>query len=271
MAGIVMDLTAAVAEQIEQATQLRFNDRTLLQQALTHRSYVNELVAEPALADNERLEFIGDAILGFVVSDKLYRRFPGYPEGELTKLRSALVRCAALARCAKRLSLGDSVLVGRGEAESGGRQRSSLLCDTFEAIVGAIYLDQGLDAARAFLEPLIEEELQRVHEDWSLTRDSKSQLQEWSQGELGVTPRYRIVSSQGPDHRKLFVTEVSVAGRPIGVGRGLSKQDSSQAAAAMALHRLDLSVPDYAADMELESAHPLPPISAVLPAQQAVE
>jgi ribonuclease-3 len=258
---MVMDNPAAgFAQQFEQVTQLRFRDRSLLQQALTHSSYVNELSPAAPVADNERLEFIGDAILSFVVSDILYRRFPDLQEGGLTKLRAALVRREALARFAARLSLGDGVLVGRGEAESGGRERLSLLSDTFEAIVGAVYLDQGLEATRAFLDPLLEEELLRALDDRSLTRDPKSRLQEWSQAELGVTPRYRIVASQGPDHRKMFVAEVSLAGRSMGVGRGPSKQDSSQAAAAMALYRLDLNAPEYAADEEAEAAHPLPPV-----------
>lgn len=259
---MVMDNTATVfAVQFEEATQLRFRNRSLLVQALTHRSYVNELSLTAPMADNERLEFIGDAILSFVVSDVLYRRFPELQEGGLTKLRSVLVRREALARFATRLSLGDGVLVGRGEAESGGRQRLSLLCDTFEAIVGAIYLDQGLDAARAFLDPLLQEELQRAQDDRSLTRDPKSRLQEWSQAELGFTPRYRIVASQGPDHRKMFVAQVSLGGKPVGVGRGLSKQDSSQAAAAMALYRLSLNAPEYVVDEEAEAAHPLLPVA----------
>ncbi|NJN81979.1 MAG: hypothetical protein HC802_06620, partial [Caldilineaceae bacterium] len=184
--------------------------------------------------------------------------FPDYQEGELTKLRAALVRGAALARYARRLQFGQRMRLGKGEEESGGRKRTSLLSDVFEAVVGAIYLDQGMEVTRHFVLGLVEQELTLILSDESLTRNAKSRLQEWSQGHLNAAPRYKTLQADGPDHAKVFVSQVSLFQQPIGVGRGRSKQESSQAAAAMALHRLNLSAPEYEEDVELLMTHPLP-------------
>jgi ribonuclease-3 len=233
---------------------LHFQDRTLLQQAFVHRSYFNEQVANNVgLADNERLEFLGDSVLGFVVSDLLYRRFPSAREGELTHLRTMLVRRETLAALAISMKMGDLLLLGVGEEESGGRNRPATLCACFEAVVGALFMDQGLDAVRAFLVPRIEALLAPMHVSM-MPKDPKSRFQEWAQSSLNVTPRYRVVDQSGPDHLKSFITVVTLKGEPMGVGRGNSKQDASQAAAASALARAGEDAPEHIPDPELEAA-----------------
>jgi ribonuclease-3 len=213
-----------------------FKNSELLTRALTHRSYLNE---HPELSDedNERLEFLGDAILDFVVALWLYRRFPELPEGRLTSIRAALVRAEKLGEFANQLALGDRLRLGRGEADNGGRARQSLLADAFEAVVGALYLDQGLRAVQNLLNPLLRTEIERILQEQS-DRDAKSSLQELIQARFNVTPHYRTVGETGPDHAKWFTVEVYVSGEPIGRGEGPSKQLAAQAAAAEALQRL---------------------------------
>ena len=198
-------------------------------------------------------------MLGFVASELLYKLFPNYREGELTNLRAALVRRETLARFARELNLGDYLLLGHGEEESGGRTRPATLCATFEAVVGAIYMDRGLEVVREFLEPMLREEVNRVA-NWALAKDPKSRLQEWVQSEMGVTPRYKTISSEGPDHARVFTVQVTAGKQPFGVGRGRSKQEAAQSAAAMALHRLGQPVPEYQMDEALEAEFPLPPV-----------
>lgn len=246
-------------EEFEEKQQISFNDKSLLKRAFVHRSYLNEAGDGFALSDNERLEFLGDAVLGFVTSELLFARYPQHQEGELTNLRAALVRREALARLARQLSLGEYLLLGHGEEESGGRTRPATLCATFEAVIGAIYLDQGIEAVRRFLAPRLRSELSRVAKR-ALAKDPKSRLQEWVQSEMGNTPRYRTVDSIGPDHARTFTVQVSVEKRPYGVGKGRSKQEAAQAAAAMALHRLGQNAPEYTEDAELEATWPLPPV-----------
>ncbi len=215
-----------------------FHDPSLLERALTHRSYLNEH-PELALEDNERLEFLGDAVLDFVIGAWLYNRFPELREGRLTTLRAALVKTDALTEFALRVGLNEQLRLGKGEAESGGRGRNSLLADAFEAVLGALYLDQGLEAVRAFLETLLPGEIERILVEES-DRDAKSWLQEWSQAEYGITPRYRTVSDAGPDHAKTFIVEVRIGAKVVGRGEGWSKQLAAQAAASDALKRLNL-------------------------------
>ncbi|GAB4515474.1 MAG: ribonuclease III [Anaerolineae bacterium] len=222
--------------EVEDQIGVEFRDKTLLQRALTHRSFLNESPDFP-LADNERLEFLGDAVLDFLVGEFLYHRFPEQREGALTNMRAALVRREALARFARRIRLGDFLLMGRGEAESGGRERPATLCAAFEALVGALYLDQGLDAVKRFLHPFIEPELEAVLEE-AINKDAKSQLQEWSQAHLHVTPKYETIDERGPDHAKVFTVQVLIDGQPYGVGEGRSKQAAAQVAARNALARL---------------------------------
>ncbi len=231
-------------EELEAGVGIRFNDRALLQRAFVHRSYLHEAGENGDLQDNQRLEFLGDAVLSFVASEMLFRRYPERREGELTNLRSALVKRETLSRFAHELRLGEYLLLGRGEEESGGRGRHTTLCDTFESFLGAVYLDQGLRTLRNFLEPRLAAEIERVA-DLALTKDPKSRLQEWLQAEMGETPRYRTVHTEGPDHARLFTRQVTIGKLPIGVGRGQSKQEAEQAAAAMALFRMGQNMPGY--------------------------
>jgi len=215
---------------------LVFNDLSLLRRALTHRSYVNE--HPDVLEDNERLEFLGDAVLDFLTGAWLYNRFPEMNEGQLTRLRSALVRTEQLASFAQELQLGEVMLLGRGEEATGGRERLALLCATFEALIGALYLDSGLKSVTEFMEPRLEVATDVVLEGESLL-DARSLLQIWAQAEVGETPRYRTVDSQGPDHAREFVVEVTVGSKLLGRGRGHSKQEAAQHAAAKALAQVD--------------------------------
>ena len=225
-------LEAETLQEFAQRLDLEFSNRLLLDRALTHRSYLNE--HPEALEDNERLEFLGDAVLDFLVGAYLYNRFPEMHEGELTRLRSALVRTEQLADFAAHIDLGRAMRLGRGEGQAGGRKRNALLCATFEALVGALYLDQGLDSVIKFLEPLLEPAADQVitnHQD----QDPKSILQEQVQAQGFEPPFYRLISSSGPDHKKVFEVEVLVNQKVIGKGTGLSKQAAEKEAASAAL------------------------------------
>ena len=230
--------------KLEAEVGVRFNDCALLQRAFVHRSYLHEADEETELQDNQRLEFLGDAVLSFIVSELLFRRYPERREGDLTNLRSALVKRETLSRFAKELRLGDYLLLGRGEEENGGRGRHTTLCDTYEAFIGALFLDQGTAALRKFVEPRLMAEIDSVAQH-ALTKDPKSRLQEWLQAAKGQTPRYKTVHTEGPDHARLFTRKVTIGKQPIGVGQGQSKQEAEQAAAAMALFRLGQTVPGY--------------------------
>lgn len=243
-------------EKLAQSLQVSFHDPALLQRAFIHRSYLNEITEAHDLQDNERLEFLGDAIITFIVSEELFALYPSYAEGPLTNLRAALVRRETLARLAEQLALGGYLWLGHGEEESGGRQRTATLCAVFEALVGAIYMDQGIQVARDFVLPIMRRELQRVATN-ALEKDPKSRLQEWVQSNKGATPRYREVEKFGPDHAKTFVMQVMVAGELLGVASGRSKQDATQAAAARALHKLGLPAPEYTPDPALEARYGL--------------
>jgi ribonuclease-3 len=210
-----------------------FIRRSLLVDALTHRSYVYENAA-PSVVSNERLEFLGDAILSTIASDILYRRFPKAGEGELTDLRASLVRASSLATLARDLSLGSYVRLGRGEEATGGRSRDLLLARAMEAVIGAIYLDGGMRAARAFLEPRLSAALMLVRSRRHL-KDDKSLLQEAAQAQLSLTPTYRLAAESGPSHDRTFVVEVLIGERVVGRGEGASKRQAEQAAARMAL------------------------------------
>ena len=216
---------------------LPFSNTLLLRRALTHRSYLNE--HPEALEDNERLEFLGDAILDFLVGAWLYNHFPEMKEGDLTRLRSALVRTEQLAHFAKKIDLGSVMQLGRGEAESGGRDRPALLCATFEALVGALYMNSGFEAVREFVEPLLEPAARQIllaHRE----QDPKSQLQEWVQAQGYGPPHYKTIASSGPEHEKTFEVEVIVNGEPYGRGIGTSKQSAAKEAARAALKSLGL-------------------------------
>lgn len=221
---------------VEAALGLNFCDKTLLRRALTHRSYLNENPDYP-LEDNERLEFLGDAVLDFITGEHLYHHFPEMPEGRLTNLRSALVRTESLAEFAGILNLGDFLFLGRGEDDSGGRRRPAILCDAYEALIGALYLDQGIDKTRDFALPHLKPALEKVLATDS-EKDPKSQLQEITQSEYQLTPTYRTVKEEGPDHAKEFTIEAVIGNRTYGTGKGFSKQNAAQAAAQAALNNL---------------------------------
>lgn len=214
---------------LESLLGLAFNDKSLLQRALTHRSYLNENPDLPWL-DNERLEFLGDAVLGFVAADYLYHRFPEMQEGDLTLMRSMLVRGQTLARYAIDFHLPEFVMLSRGETANGGTTRAALLATTFEALIGAVYLDRGEEVAREFVLRFITPEVERISKD-HLNRDPKSLLQEMSQGRFKLTPNYHTVEARGPDHAKEFTVEVRIGDRVIGRGIGQSKQAAEQDAA----------------------------------------
>jgi ribonuclease-3 len=218
---------------LEEAINMKFSDEMLLRQALVHRSFLNEN-PDLGLPSNERLEFLGDALLDFIVGEHLYQQYPDMDEGSLTSLRANLIKASALAQFARSVDLGSYVYLSHGEDERGGRTREGLLADAFEALVAAIYLDKGLPATRKWIIALVAPEAQRIVEA-GLERDHKSRLQEWTQRELGVTPRYRTVEERGPDHAKEFTVEVLVGDQVYGRGQGRSKQAAEQDAAQEAL------------------------------------
>jgi ribonuclease III len=219
-------------QELADRLDLPFSDTLLLNRAFTHRSYLNE--HPEAIEDNERLEFLGDAVLDFLVGAWLYNRFPEMAEGELTRLRSALVRTERLADFAATLGFGRAMRLGRGESESGGRERLALLCATFEAFIGALYLNLGLPTVEKFVEPLLNAVADRILASGSL-QDPKSKLQEWTQAQGFGAPTYRTVSATGPDHAKIFEVEVTINGQRHGHGVGHSKQTAAKAAAREAM------------------------------------
>jgi ribonuclease-3 len=224
-------------EALQQGIGYRFRDRGLLEHALTHTSRANEDVTG-GVADNESMEFLGDALLGFVVADLLFRDFPEFDEGQKSKTKAALVSTATLARQAERLRLGDHLLLGRGEEKTGGRRKQALLADGYEALIAAIYLDGGIEHARAFIArefaPLVDD----VRREGVSAQDYKSALQELVQSRDMPLPDYRLVATHGPDHRKRFEIEVLVRGERLASATGPSKKEAEQEAARIALEGL---------------------------------
>jgi ribonuclease-3 len=211
-------------------------DRWTSLSSLTHKSYVNEHRGD-GWEDNERLEFLGDAVIDLVVSEYLVSRFPLAREGDLSKLRAAVVDEAGLAAMARALGLGELLRLGRGEEMTGGREKSSLLADSMEAVIAAVFLDRGLPAAHALVDRFLDDAYARA-EAGSLDRDWKTQLQELGQARQRSSPRYRVVAEVGPDHAKTFEIEVELRGTVLGRGSGRSKKDAEQAAAREALEAL---------------------------------
>jgi ribonuclease III len=226
--------------KFEEKASILFKDKSLLKQAFTHRSYINEN-KNTRLEHNERLEFLGDAVLELVVTDFLYKKYPQNPEGELTTYRSALVNAITLAEVASNLGMNDFLLLSKGESKDTGRARQYILANTFEAVVGAIYLDQGYDAAKAFIERNI-----FIFADKMITRgnlvDAKSLFQEKAQEKSGITPSYKLVRESGPDHDKSFTVGVLIGKDQIATGEGKSKQEAEQNAALRALEAKGWSV-----------------------------
>ncbi|MDZ7726368.1 MAG: ribonuclease III [Candidatus Campbellbacteria bacterium] len=219
--------------KFEEQLGVNFNDKDILLRAFVHRSYVNEN-RDFTLGHNERLEFLGDAVLELVVTEELYKRFPNKNEGELTAIRAAVVNTKSLSSAAKKLKMGDFLFLSKGESKSTGRARSYILANTFESVVGAIYIDQGYKPAKKFIgdnlfemiEPIVTEKL------WV---DAKSLFQEKAQEIHGTTPEYKVISESGPDHDKKFTMGVYLDNKLIGKGSGSSKQDAEQEAAEAGL------------------------------------
>lgn len=212
-----------------------FNNEKLLEEAYTHRSYLNE--SKEPVPSNERLEFLGDAVLEIVMSEYLFQNYPSYPEGKLTLLRSSLVRTESLAKAAKSLGLGEKLRLSRGEEAHGGRSNQSILANTYEAVLGAIYLDRGIEHARQFVHITLVPSVQEIVANKSY-RDAKSYLQEIVQERYKVTPFYRVLVEEGPDHSKTFTVGVFINEKKIGVGEGKSKQIAESRAAREALNTL---------------------------------
>jgi ribonuclease-3 len=222
--------------ELQKILGVSFNKPSLLEQALVHSSYINE---NPAFAygHNERLEFFGDAVLDFIVADKLYRDFPDLSEGEMTKLRAAVVRRDTLAHVARSIGLGDFLYMGKGEESSGGRNKAPNLAGALEAVIAAVYLDRGIAIAGEMVARLLAEEWKKLTSRGAGI-DYKSRLQELVQSRFQVTPAYRLVSETGPDHDKRFVVEVIVSSKVTGVGAGKSKKSAETEAARLALESL---------------------------------
>lgn len=219
--------------KLEKKLKLNFKDKNLLRMAFIHRSYLNEH-PEERLGHNERLEFLGDSVLGMVVSKYLFIEYPNQPEGDLTNFRSSLVNAKMLSKAAVGLHLGNYLYLSRGEEATGGRNRQYIMANTFEALIGAIFLDQGLDAAESFIKKIILPNLKEILEK-NLYKDFKSQLQEKAQEKYGVTPTYKVIEEIGPDHAKTFKTAVFIEQKKIAEGEGNSKQEAEQKTAKVAL------------------------------------
>ncbi len=230
-----------IVAELERRIGVTLADAGLALAALTHKSFVNEHRGEP-LQDNERLEFLGDAVLDLAVSHRLMERFPGAREGELSKIRAAVVDEPGLALIARELDLGSLLRLGRGEELTGGREKSSLLADALEAVVAAVYLTGGLAPVLVLIDRFLGDAFARAAAG-TLDRDYKTQLQELAQSRLRSAPRYRVVAEHGPDHSKTFEVELEIGGEVIGRGSGRSKKDAEQASAKLALNVLRPAAP----------------------------
>ena len=223
-------------KDIEDKIGLEFKNKNLLKTAFIHRSYLNEHPKEK-LGHNERLEFLGDSVLGFIVSDYLFEKFPKHPEGDLTNFRSSIVNAKILSVVARELDLGQYLFLSRGEEATGGRDRQYLLANTYESLLGSIYLDSGTEASTKFIHKTLLPHLKTIIEK-KLYKDYKSQLQEIAQAKFNITPNYNIISEKGPDHTKTFETGAYLHKKLLAKGAGKSKQDAEQEAAKLALEKL---------------------------------
>ncbi|MBP6911887.1 MAG: ribonuclease III [Candidatus Pacebacteria bacterium] len=219
----------------EQAIGTIFNDKQLLTTAFTHRSYLNENPGT-GLEHNERLEFLGDAVLELIVTNYLYRKYPQEPEGRLTSYRAALVNAVIIAEIATGLGMNDYLLLSKGEAKDNGKARQYILANTYEAILGAIYLDLGYDAGKVFVEQTLLPRLDEIVAK-KLWRDPKSLVQEMAQEHVGMTPAYKVISESGPDHDKYFTIGIYFGEELVAKGKGKSKQEGEQSAAQEALEK----------------------------------
>lgn len=227
----------AALQKLREKLPENFDDIFLLTRALTHRSYVNE--NKHVLEDNERLEFLGDSILDFIVAEWLYNHFPEKQEGFLTKVRAALVHTQQLSIFARQIDLGSALLLGKGEDGAGGRDRDAILCDAFEALIAAIYIKTDIETTRKFLVPFLEQESGKILKNHA-EEDVKSKLQEWAQAQGYSSPNYPIISESGPDHAKIFEVVAIVNNQRIAKGQGSSKQQAEKAAAENSLRKLGI-------------------------------
>lgn len=222
-------------KRLSRSLGINFHDFKLFDQSLTHSSYVNEKGFQGK--NNQRLEYLGDSVLGLLVNEYIYGRFPDYAEGQLARIKSHVVSEKSLSRVALELSLGTFILMGKGEISSGGRKRVSILADALEAVIGAHYLDQGIEKSRKFIIHILGASIDSIKHPGQV-RDPKSVIQEKVQAQYNLLPVYRIVSQTGPDHRREFVCSVSVNGKEIASGTGRSKKEAEKKAAAEALKRI---------------------------------
>jgi ribonuclease-3 len=229
-------------EDLQVRIGYRFKDRGLLEHALTHKSRAAEDLSGGVI-DNESLEFLGDAVLGFVVADALFHRYPDYTEGQKSKIKASVVSTQSLARHAERLGLGEHLILGRGEEKTGGRFKAALLADGYEALIAAIYLDGGMEAASGFLGRELEDAIEAGQQPDFHGQDFKSALQERLQSLGRPLPEYRVVNEEGPDHRKVFHVDVVTDGQTLASARGRAKKEAEQEAARLALERLPLARP----------------------------
>jgi len=223
--------------KLEKKISYTFRESTFINEALTHSSYANEK-NDKTVKHNERLEFLGDSVLSLIISDYLFMKYPDFPEGELTKVRSKIVCEATLAECARSITLGEYMYFGKGEEMTGGRDRASILADAFEALIAAIYMDGGISHARSFIlqsmnKKIVDAIMGKIFVDY------KTRLQEIVQARKIKKIKYNVIDEQGPDHSKMFFTEVNVNDKVIGQGQGRSKKEAEQNAAKMALGRLN--------------------------------
>lgn len=223
-------------DELENTIGYHFRDQGKLRLALTHSSYANERKSE-GLISNERLEFLGDSVLNIITSDYLYRNHPELPEGEMTKTRAAIVCESSLLKCAEKINLGDYLYLGKGEENTGGRKRTSILSDAFEALIGAIYLDGGIARAGEFILTAMED-IHRGIKGKEVFRDYKTLFQEIIQKRSEQHISYRIIDEKGPDHDKVFISELLVGDKPYGTGEGRTKKEAEQNAAKAAIDKM---------------------------------
>lgn len=226
-------------KEIMEKIGYKFKDKEILNRALTHSSYANEH-RKKKIQNNERLEFLGDSVLGLCVSDYIFMKYPNYPEGELTKLRATVVCEPSLAYIARKMCLGKYLLLGNGEEATGGRSRDSILADAFESLIGAIYVDGGMVPAKKFVLINLKDIIHNAVNGFEIFIDYKTQLQEVLQKQTKSKIDYRILKEEGPDHNKIFYMEVRVGNKVIGSGYGRSKKEAEQSSARRALYEMGL-------------------------------
>jgi ribonuclease-3 len=223
-------------EELIKNLDIKFNDISLLERALTHRSYLNE--NRDIEKNNERLEFLGDAVLELIISKHLYEKYPNHPEGDLTSFRSAVVRTESLAEASRELNYGKYLRLAKGEEETGGRDKDYILANTFEAVLGAIFIDQGLQPCKDLIYRILIPKIDNIVKN-RLDIDSKTKIQEMAQAKFKLTPTYEVVEENGPDHDKEFIVAVKIGDKIIGRGKGSSKQKAEEASASEGLKYIE--------------------------------